>query len=70
MAQWILKANRNIVLRRTLQLLSTEELHKPVEAKKFEIFDSLVKKRWGDSITLPPIAKATSDDWEEYVNDL
>jgi hypothetical protein len=34
MAQWILKANGNVVPRRTLRSLNTAELHSPTEAKK------------------------------------
>ena len=70
MAQWILKANGKIVLRCTLRPLLVEDLHNPIEIKKQEIFDSLIKKKWGDSITLPPVSESKTDDWEEYEDEV
>ena len=70
MAQWILKANGKVVPRRTLRPLSVEDLHNPIEVKKREVFDSLIKKRWGDSITPPPVSKSMADDWEEYADEI
>ena len=46
MAQWILKANGRVVPRRSLRPLKVDELHSPVEIKKREVFDELIKRRW------------------------
>ena len=50
-AQWILKANGRVVPRRSLRPLKVDELHSPVEIKKREVFDELIKKRWGSPMT-------------------
>ena len=70
MAQWILKANGKIVPRCTLRSLLVDDLHNPIEIKKREVFDSLIKKKWGDSITPPPISESKTDDWEEYEDEV
>ena len=51
MAQWILKANGRVVPRRSLRPLKVDELHSPVEIKKREVFDELIKRRWGSPMT-------------------
>ena len=51
MAQWILKANGRVIPRRTLRPLKVDELHSPVEIKKREVFDELIKRRWGSPMT-------------------
>ena len=51
MAQWILKANGRVVPRRSLRPLKVDELHSPVEIKKREVFDELIKRRWGTPMT-------------------
>ena len=53
MAQWILKANGRVVPRRSLRPLKVDEIHSPVEIKKREVFDELIKRRW-DTPTTPP----------------
>ena len=53
MAQWILKANGRVVPRRSPRPLTTAELHSPTEAKKRQVFDELIERRWGNSITPP-----------------
>ena len=53
MAQWILKANGRVVLRRSLRPLKGDEIHSPVEIKKREVFDELIKRRWGTPMTPP-----------------
>ena len=52
MAQWILKANGRVVPRRSLRPLKVDEIHSPVEIKKREVFDELIKRRWGTPMTL------------------
>ena len=45
MAQWVLKANGNVVPRRTLRPLHVDELQNPTETKKREAFDVLIERR-------------------------
>ena len=51
MAQWILKANGRDVPKRALSPLTVDELHSPVDLKKREVFDELIKRRWGSPMT-------------------
>lgn len=60
MAQWILKANGNVVPRRSHRPLQTSELHSPSEEKKRRIFDALIERRWGTSIS-PPQTQPSKD---------
>ena len=53
MAQWILKANGRVVPRRSLRPLKNDEIHSPVEIKKREVCDELIKRRWGTPMTPP-----------------
>ena len=53
MAQLILKATGRVVPRRSLRPLNIDELHSPVEIKKREVFDELIKRRWGTPMTPP-----------------
>jgi hypothetical protein len=61
MAQWILKANGNVVPRRSSRPLKPEEVHSEQEQEKRKIFDALIMRRWGSSIN----PKATEPDPEE-----
>ena len=49
----MLKANGQVVPRKSLRPLRTSELHSPTEARKREVFDALIQRRWGDSINPP-----------------
>ena len=51
MAQWILKVNGRVVPRRSLRPLKVDEIHSPVEVKKREVFDEIIKRRWGTPMT-------------------
>ena len=53
MAQWILEANDRVVPRRSLGPLKVDEIHSPVEIKNKEVFDELIKRRWGTPMTPP-----------------
>jgi len=67
MAQWILKANGEVVPRRTHRPLHVAELHSPEEIKKRDLFDKLVEKRWGPGARVN--IKSDNDpahEWEEY----
>jgi hypothetical protein len=72
MAQWILKANGNVVPRRSSRPLKVDELHSATEIKKRAIFDGLIERRWGTSIN-PPKKNDTEDlddnEFEEYEDD-
>jgi hypothetical protein len=68
MAQWILKANGNVVPRRSQRPLKVDELHSPTEMKKREIFDGLIKRRWGTSIK-PPTISDNDNDFTVYEDD-
>ena len=67
MAQWILKANGNVVPRRSSRPLTVGEIHSQDEISKRKIFDGLIERRHGTSIN-PPIESDddTRDEWEEY----
>ena len=70
MCQWVLKANGNVVPRRTLRPLRVDEIHSNVEQKKRDTFDALIEGRWGTSTTPPNESKNPKEDpWEEYSDD-
>ena len=70
MAQWVLKANGNVVPRRTLRPLKVDELHSPTEVKKRETFNALIERRWGTSTKPSNVVTPTDEDsWEEYHDD-
>ena len=48
-----LKVNGRVVPRRSLRPLKVDEIHIPVEIKKREVFDELIKRRWGTPMTPP-----------------
>jgi hypothetical protein len=74
MAQWILKANGNVVPQRSHRPLKIEEVHSEQERMKHKVFDALIERRWGTSIN-PSITKDTEDpdnvdnEFEEYEDD-
>ena len=53
MAQWILNANGRVVPSRSFRPLKVDEIHSPVGIKKREVFDELIKRRWGTPMTPP-----------------
>ena len=67
MAQWIMKANGNVVPRHQLRPLQIAEIHSDTEKAKRQVYDDLIKKRWGTSVNLPPSLgeKDKSDYFEE-----
>jgi hypothetical protein len=64
MAQWVLKSNGNVVPRRTLRLLKVEDLNSETEIRSYNLFDSLIEKRWGTSMN--PSPETTPDDWDPF----
>ena len=70
MAQWVLKANGNVVPRRTARPLTVAENHSATELKKRGTFDALVEKRWGTSMSPPPVPKDDNESvFDEYEDD-
>lgn len=74
MTQAVLKSNGLVVPRRTCRRLTVSELHSPTEQKKRELFDDLIRKKLGDSVTVttsqkpedsPDIADFQLDEGEE-----
>ncbi len=68
MAQWILKANGNVVPRRSLRHLTVAEIHSPVVSKQQKIYDTLIERRWGTSMSAPP-KESKDNTFEEYEDD-
>ena len=50
MAQWVLIANGNVVLRHSLQPLQVLEIQSPSKVWKHETFNCFIERRWGTSI--------------------
>jgi hypothetical protein len=69
MAQWILKANGNVVPQRSSRPLKTDEVHSEQEQSKRKIFDELIKRRWGTSINPPMKPDEDIEESEEYEYD-
>ena len=61
MSQWVLKANGKVVPLCTVRPLCIDELHCEHKKKKRDLFDKLIKKRWG-TVLSPPV----KDDVPEY----
>ena len=66
MAQWILKANGNVVPRRSSRPPNVDEVHSPIEIKKRAVFDGLIERRWGISINPPKQTDAEDFDDNEF----
>jgi hypothetical protein len=70
MAQWCLKANGNVVPRRSVRPLTDIELSSETEQAKRSVFNDLIKARWGTSVSPPPAETPKDDaDLEPYEDD-
>jgi hypothetical protein len=69
MSQWVLKAYGRVVPGRSHRPLTVAEAHSPVEIKKRQIFDRLIKAKWGDSINPPKALEEQIMDFEKYEDD-
>ena len=70
MAQWILKANGRVVPRRSVRPLHASEENSSTEIKKRNLFDELIERRFGTSISPPPQnLKPSDDEFEPYEDD-
>ena len=67
MAQWVLKANGNVVPRCSLRPLQTAEIYSDSEKKKRELFNKLIYERHGDSINvvLPNTDRPVTERYED-----
>ncbi len=52
--QWIVNHHGNVVPPQTLRPLTTDEWTRESEVRKREVFDNLIKVRWGTTISPPP----------------
>ena len=67
MSQWVLKANSNVVPRRSTRPLYVDELHSKTEEKKRETSYAMIERMWGTSITPPNVSNLSEDEpWKEY----
>ena len=62
MAQWVLKANGEVISRRTLRPLQVDELHCDIEAKKRETFNALIERRHGTSTRPSNVSPSSKDE--------
>jgi len=71
MAQWVLKTNGNVVPRRTVRPLNTQELHSEEERTKRAVFDELIERRWGTAMSPPSSTQQikNQEDFESYEDD-
>jgi hypothetical protein len=53
MAQWCLKANGQVVPRRTVRPISADELASETEQRKRNVFNEAIKSRLGPSASPP-----------------
>ena len=67
---WVLKANGNVVPRKSHRPLRPDDIHKKKEQKKRETFDALIERRWSTAIMPPKVTENADgkEDWEEYGN--
>ena len=68
MVQWVLMANRKVVLRRSLRPLTVAEKHSMVENKKCDVFDALIERRMGTSFNPPPTTEDRDPTTEDPTN--
>src|SRR5210317_1924766 len=79
MCQWILQSNGEVVSRRTVRPLRTEEIHSPDEEQKRRLFDSLIRQRKPLQPTLQDVidtekgidsrTSSQEEDWSDLYND-
>ena len=54
MAQYVLTSKATVIPRRTLRRLTDAETHSPIEIHKRTIFNKIIRKKLGDSISIQP----------------
>ena len=53
MTQWILQDNGTVVARTTVNPLKEEDWCNPIEKKKRDLFDTIIRKKLGSSLSYP-----------------
>ena len=69
MAQWVLKANGLVVPSRSVRPLHQSEIHSPSEQSKCQAFDTLIERRYGNSIVVPTMPAEGCETTEPYEDD-
>ena len=73
MAQWCLKANGNVVPRRTVRPLKASEISSETEQTKRKIFDDLIQTRHGTSLykksNVEEVEEDSDEPHEEYLDE-
>ena len=68
-AQWVLKANGLVVPRLSVRPLHQSEVHSPSEQSKRQAFDTLIERRYGNSIVVPTMPAKGCETTEPYEDD-
>ena len=68
MAQWVLKANGEVIPRRSLRPLQVAEIHSQEEKQLRRVYDACIAKKLGTSITppKPTVVDELQETWEEW----
>lgn len=66
MAQAVLNQNGKVVPRRTIRKLTQAELCSPIEKRKRNQFDEVIKRKLGDSVSMPPKTPDSEPYADEY----
>ena len=69
MSLWILKANGEVVPRRSHRPLKVDEQHSEVEKKKRTVFNQVIERRHGPAIRKAPVNSDIDEDFTEYEDD-
>ena len=69
MAQWVLKANGLVVPRRSVRPLHQSEIHSPSEQSKRQAFDTLIERKYSNSIVVPTMPAEGCETTELYEDD-
>lgn len=69
MTQWCLKANGNVVPRRTVRPLTAAEKTNETLREKRKIFDALITNKWGTSVSPPQEESQRLTDFDPYEDD-
>ena len=65
MSQWVLKANGEVIPKRSVRPLKLNELHCATNLKQRETFNSLIERRYGDITTPSNVSQSSQDDGAE-----
>ena len=68
-AQWVLKANGNVIPCQSLHPLQTSEIHSPTEITECATFDALIERRWGTLMNPPKETEPKTKTFNQYEDD-